>query len=548
MKKPVKPLEELLDSVRDIDGFPIGTDEDILALSNPPYYTACPNPYLNDFVEEYGVFYDEKTDDYHREPFTGDVSEGKNDPVYNAHPYHTKVPYKAIVKYIKHYTQEGDIVLDGFCGTGMTGVAAQTLNRKVILADLSPIASLISSNYNNPPDTDSFEKVAHKILHEATNECLWMYQTIHTEGAVSGNYKSTGEYGIINFVIWSDIFNCPYCKEEYVFYDHAFDSDTRKVLKEYHCPKCKALINKKESTHSTEVIFDRILGEEITSIKQTPVLINYTYNKKRFNKSPDSNDFSLIEKISKLDTPYWHPTERMPFGSETRRNDKVGITHVHHFYTQQNIHTLGVLWGKIAQVSEPQLKLSLSLIHTAINNYASKMRRFRPDGKGGGPLPGTLYVSSLMTPPNVLLSFSRNIKFMSKALVCLELSNNNAIVGVNSATNIPVQNDSIDYIFTDPPFGDNLMYSELNYLWEAWFKVTTNCISEAIISKNQNKDLSEYQTLMTRSFKEYYRILKPNRWITVVFHNSKSSIWNVIQDSLMKAGFIVSQVSIMDKK
>ncbi|HNT67407.1 MAG TPA: DNA methyltransferase, partial [bacterium] len=138
--KPIKPLAELLDSVRNIEGFPIGKDEDILNLSDPPHYTACPNPYIDDFIAEHGTPYDETTDDYHREPFVGDVSEGKNDPIYNAHSYHTKVPHKAIMKYIDHYTKEGDIVFDGFCGTGMTGVAAQLLNRKAILSDLSPIA------------------------------------------------------------------------------------------------------------------------------------------------------------------------------------------------------------------------------------------------------------------------------------------------------------------------------------------------------------------------------------------------------------------------
>lgn len=114
-----------IDKVRDIEGFPIGTDEDIIALSDAPYYTACPNPFIEEFIRENGTPYDEATDDYHREPFAADVSEGKNDPIYNAHSYHTKVPYKAIMRYILHYTNPGDVVFDGFCGTGMTGVAAQ---------------------------------------------------------------------------------------------------------------------------------------------------------------------------------------------------------------------------------------------------------------------------------------------------------------------------------------------------------------------------------------------------------------------------------------
>src|SRR6056297_2874344 len=132
-KDNIKPLNELLDKVRDIDGFPKGKDEDILELSDPPYYTACPNPYINDFIEEHGTEYDPENDDYEKKPFVSDVSEGKNDSIYRAHSYHTKVPHKAIMKYIEHYTKEGDIVFDGFCGSGMTGVAAQLTGRESIL-------------------------------------------------------------------------------------------------------------------------------------------------------------------------------------------------------------------------------------------------------------------------------------------------------------------------------------------------------------------------------------------------------------------------------
>jgi len=102
-------------SFRKIEGFPIGLDEDILALSDPPYYTACPNPFIADFIKHYGKPYD-ASKPYSREPFAADVSEGKNDPIYNAHSYHTKVPHKAIMRYILHYTEPGDVVFDGFCG------------------------------------------------------------------------------------------------------------------------------------------------------------------------------------------------------------------------------------------------------------------------------------------------------------------------------------------------------------------------------------------------------------------------------------------------
>ena len=134
-------LEKLREKLNDpefrkIEGFSIGEDEDILVLSDPPYYTACPNPFIEDFIKHYGKPYDPATDNYRLEPFATDVSEGKNDPIYNAHSYHTKLPHKAIIRYILHYTEPGDVFFDGFCGTGMTGVAAQMCGDKAVVESI----------------------------------------------------------------------------------------------------------------------------------------------------------------------------------------------------------------------------------------------------------------------------------------------------------------------------------------------------------------------------------------------------------------------------
>src|SRR5699024_9921739 len=134
-------LRKKLPELRKIEGFPIGDDEDIIALSDPPYYTACPNPWINDFIEEWEKEKVEKygrdvNEEYHREPFASDVSEEKNDFIYRIHSYHTKVPYKAILKYILHYTEPGDIVLDGFSGTGMTGIANVMAGNEKVISEL----------------------------------------------------------------------------------------------------------------------------------------------------------------------------------------------------------------------------------------------------------------------------------------------------------------------------------------------------------------------------------------------------------------------------
>ena len=299
-----KLTKEDIDKVRNIEGFPLGTDEDIIALSDAPFYTACPNPFIEDFIKEYGAPYDEATDDYHREPFAADVSEGKNDAFYMAHSYHTKVPHKAIMKYILHYTNPGDIVYDGFSGTGMTGVAAQMCaepdsefkysvsnsnpnvkwgGRKAILSDLSPIASFISSSYNQHIDVEQFQIQAQAILEKAHQKYDWMFETHHKA-------NSFAEYntGHINYIVWSHVALCPHCGEEFVLYNVMWNPKTKKMSEEFTCPKCLSKIKKNDCDKSITTEIDELTGEIRTKRKAVPVLLNYSIGKQRYEKELDA--------------------------------------------------------------------------------------------------------------------------------------------------------------------------------------------------------------------------------------------------------------------
>ncbi|QQY80178.1 DNA methylase [Keratinibaculum paraultunense] len=564
----MKLTKEDLDKVRNIEGFPIGEDEDIIALSDPPYYTACPNPFIKDFIEKYGKPYDEETDDYHREPFAADVSEGKNDPIYNAHSYHTKVPHKAIMRYILHYTDPGDIVFDGFCGSGMTGVAAQMCGnpdadpefkfkiekempyvkwgvRRAILNDLSPAATFIAYNYNTPVDVAEFEKEAKRILDECEKELGWMYETNHVDENGKQVYDMTGPVkGKINYTVWSDVFICPHCGSEIVFWDAAVDEENKKVKDVFRCSNCGIELKKTDCERAMELIYDHGLNKTISMAKQVPVLINYSVGNKRYEKKPDKDDLDIIEKINNMKIPCWYPTDELPDGYNTEQPKRShGITHVHHFYTKRNLFILSYLYNKCNTTT-------IRFMITACLVMGTKMSRY---GSRTGNVSGTLYVPSLIKDLNMLEYIKRKLygpKGIVKPLGKISsFKYDYALLQTSSLNDIQtIQNNSIDYIFTDPPFGYNLNYSELNFIWEAWLKVKTNNKPEAIINKVQNKGLVEYQELMTKCFEEYYRVLKPNRWITVEFHNSKNSVWNAIQESLLRAGFIIADVRTLDKK
>ena len=566
---------------RKIEGFPIGSDEDILNLSDPPYYTACPNPWIADFVAEWEAQKPEKPEgyQYHREPFAADVSEGKNDPIYNAHSYHTKVPHKAIMRYILHYTEPGDIVFDGFCGTGMTGVAAQMCGdrevvlslgyqvkpdgtilqegidedgkkiwrpfsklgvRRAVLNDLSPAATFIAYNYNTPVDVAAFEKEAKRILNEVEEECGWMYETLHADGKTKGK---------INYTVWSDVFTCSECAGSVVFWDVAVDIEKGKVLDNFTCPHCNAELTKRNLERSWDNQLDIVTRMTVKQTRQVPVLINYSVSGSsgRLEKKPDAADQRLLKKIYSKEMSDWCPSKDIPIGDKTGEPLRLGITNIHHFYTQRNLKVLARFRS---------YGLSTWLPFNALTPRATKMHRIAASRIGGpkkgvggatvGVINGTLYVPAISVEMNVIDQARDRVNSISKSLSCLSSPSITQTASMTADSMKP--ENAFDYIFIDPPFGMNLSYSDLNILWEGWLAVGTNNKHEAIESKAQSKGGTEYRELMSKCFLQAYRNLKPGRWMTVEFSNTNSAVWNGIQSAISEAGFIVANVSALDKK
>lgn len=551
-----------IDKVRNIEGFPIGTDEDIIALSDAPYYTACPNPFIEEFIKENGSVYDEDLDTYHCEPYTSDVSAGKGDPIYNSHMYHTKVPYKAIMKYILHYTKPGDIIFDGFCGSGMTGVAAQMCGaadsvtrleisqgekniewgtRYAILSDLSPAASFIAHNVNTPVNADKYHEEMEFILSKCREECGWMYETKHTaKASAQASLFDEEQKGVINYIVWSEVLICPHCGAENVFWDMACAKEgSKKVETVYHCKKCNSEIIKRKCERAKEFSYDSLIGKPVELVKFVPVSINYEVNGKRYNKAPDEEDIALIEKINSMDVPYDVPNNLIRVGDKTDDPERLGIIYVHQMFTRRNLITLGCAM-KYAKTQHAKFSITAAMFRTSkMNKYSWSMKT------GNGNLNGTLCITSLHIEKNAIDAIERKYHDIAKAIYSATESTLTQCASLSDVKNIP--NNSIDYIFTDPPFGDNLNYSELNYIWESWLKVITQNEQEAIVSPMQGKKLTEYQKLLELCLAEYYRVLKPNRWITIEFHNSKNAVWNSIREAIQKVGFIIADVHTLNK-
>ena len=564
-----KLREKLKDpEFRKIEGFPIGSDEDILALSDPPYYTACPNPFIADFIKHYGTPYD-PSKPYSREPFAVDVSEGKTDPIYKAHSYHTKVPHLAIVPSILHYTEPGDVVLDGFCGSGMTGVAAQWCGsapddyrrkvevefekqgiekpkwgaRRVVLNDLSPAATFIAANYNLPFNVREFASAGKQILDEVEQELGWMYETRHSDGKTKGR---------IEYTVWSEVFTCPDCAGEVVFLDEALDDETKRVRDAFPCPHCGSNLTKDNLQRVFETRPDPANGKPWKRVKYRPSLISYTAGGKRHEKQPDAYDLEILKRIEAMPLPAEMPTNRFPIEQmyHGSRIEPKGFSNIHHFFLPRAAHALAALWRKANTHPDARIRhMLLFFVEQAITSL-NLQNRYGPHrySQSNGAMPLVYYVPSQIsevTPWYVLNGkLERICKTWASPFSALQIS----LIQTGTMAQLQLTNDSIDYIFTDPPFGENIYYADLNFLVESWHRVITNAAPEAIVDKFKKKGLPEYQHLMQRCFEEYCRVLKPGRWMTVVFHNSRNAVWNAIQEGMQAAGFVVADVRTLDKQ
>jgi DNA modification methylase len=565
--------KDLLQRWKDEVGFPHGEIEDILNLSDPPYYTACPNPFIADFIKHYGKPYDPNVP-YSKEPFAVDVSVGKTDPIYKAHSYHTKVPHLAIVPSILHYTEPGDVVLDGFCGSGMTGVAAQWCGfapesykrdleasweregrekpkwgaRRVVLGDLAPAATFIAANYNLPFDVNEFAEAGRRVLDEVEQEIGWMYETIHTDGHTRGR---------IEYTVWSEVFTCPDCAGEVVFLAQALDPETKRVKDSFPCPHCGAELTKKRLERLYETKLDKALNTTIRTPKRQPVLIVYKIGKTRYEKKPDQTDLEILAKIDSLPWPVGFPTDRMMHAPETEecwgdkwRAGTASFSHVHHLFLSRAAHALAALWRKANAFPDARIRQILLFFVEQGLWTASVLNRFRPTGYSqvNQYMTGVYYVASQHSECSPWYILEGKLDRLAKAFRGHLTEPGSAIITTATAARLDLPANSIDYIFTDPPFGDNLAYGELNFVTEAFHCCFTNTNQEAIVSQYQKKGLVEYQHLMQRCFEEYCRVLKPGRWTTVVFHNSQNSVWTAIQEALQIAGFVIADVRVLDKK
>jgi adenine-specific DNA methylase len=328
------------------------------------------------------------------------------------------------------------------------------------------------------------------------------------------------------------------------------------VQNDFPCPKCGAQLTKEVKGASgkgatvverlIETYFDDVLGRTAQRLKRVPVLLSYDVGRIRYEKSPDDDDLARINRAESKPITAWVPVVPIAKGDKTGDPYRAGIAYIHQYHARRTLHVLASLFESLRG------QRGLVGFLTSILTRCSWQNRYRPQHRGNrsrevvGPLSGTLYIPPFSLEINPVAYGQEKSREITKRLGAI--SRTGAIISTQSANQLP---DSlagvVDYVFSDPPFGSNLQYSELSFAMEGWLKVRTNIGSETVVNDTRQLGLHDYGEGMRRAFLEVYRALKPGRWVTIEFHNSQNAVWNVIQTAVLESGLVIADVRTLDK-
>lgn len=456
---------------------------------------------------------------------------GRSDPVYMAHGYLTKVPVPAIIPFIEAYTKPGDMVVDPFAGSGMTGVAAAILGRRARLFDISILGRHIGSNYLNLVDADRLRSRASEVVRVAQQRLGDIYG-VHCSGC--------GQRAELAKSVWSAVVRCDGCGADVNFYrslERANWSKARMV-----CAQCSAPVTSRLPRMSEEPVVDyvncacatRQIEQPSMSASRQPTLESIAYP--RVEITPDRQMY------------------------QAQALGKSGRTTIASFYSPRNLAVLTALRDAIALVDEPEMRRKLLFALTATVTRASKRyqwSRQRPLNAANA----NYYVAAVFYEWNVYELFKRKIEAAARSdswvsrqqALWRPLRHEDLDISyvVSSAEKIPLPDASVDYVFTDPPFGSNLFYADMALFQEAWLDNFTNAAQEAVIGRGARRKGSadRYERLLTRALAECRRVLKPGGHISMVFGNSTGAVWALAQRAIANAGLTIEpdELVVLDK-
>ncbi|MBM3326970.1 MAG: hypothetical protein FJY65_08335 [Calditrichaeota bacterium] len=485
-------------------------------------------------------------------PLGAPVLAQSHTPIYKMHRYWARRPHNVFAHIIQHYTNPGDLVLDPFCGGGVTVVESLRLRRRVVGVDINPLATWITQVEVEPVDLDELEATFNEWYAWCVEKITPLFQA---------QCGKCGKDATAEWFEWSNVVVCPVCGYEVVLAEAEKERNAFYICTN---PRCRSRFQ--------PTGLDR-MPDKMVNVKTKCAECGVSDIHK-----PLPSDIELAKQIEKDEVEIvtreklFIPDDEFPDMDLARDHPlfRRGIKTFKDFFSPRQRISIAKC-RKFLEIKSFRGTLINSLIHifTGSLRYTNKMVFRNEVWRGDNPLewPGHMYwlpysyleASPLFSLTNRKSALNRGKKWREteigdyykkpskkkpwEGIIC----NASCWLVNNSSDDIPLEAGSVDVVITDPPFGGNVQYLELSDFYLVWLRKLvdwgglTEKSKEAIQTRHQGfegaKDLNHYENMLTAIFRECHRVLKENSWMVMTFHNTDIYVWMALHRAAHKAGF-----------
>ena len=494
---------------------------------------------------------------------------------------------------------QGIRVLDPFAGSGTTLVEAQKLGASCTGVDINPVAGLVQRQALRSWNED----VLIQMMAEVETACRSEIDALHI--------NRHGDPVLYYF--WVAQARCPICADpidlfsDYVFARHAYPRrhpEARAI-----CPECNAVeqVNlnhesfgycsnghpldvpapvKRDTVtcrnhHATRII-DALDGRS----PEYRMYAKLTWvDDQRHYEPIDQFDLDLYDRSADLFHAHQErivlPDGALDDGYNTRQAIRWGFSSWDKFFNSRQLYCLGLLGAAVRDLDESPEREALCTLFSGTLEFNNLFCSYKGEGTGAVR---HMFSNHILKPERTPLeahpwgtpksSGSFSTLFRSRILRAhkyksdphdIVISDNTterrtgisrpldssieweAIVG--DASSLIHNNETFDMIVTDPPYFNNVHYSELADFFHAWLKqirphreYKTNLCTTRSNLEVQNTDVDLFGDALARVFKEGARVLKREGMMVFSFHHGTTEAWLAVTRALRDSGFSVTSI------
>ena len=495
----------------------------------------------------------------------GMIAEGHT-PIYKMHKYFARRPQNVFSEAIRNYSKTNDVILDPFCGGGVTVVEGTALGRHVVTSDINPLATFISRCEITCVDVNEYAKTIGTILEQVRTFSDQFYSTINRESA---KIQPVRWYEHAYTVV------CPSCEKETGL------TNSRKLTENgkekngwYICQHCGEKIQAVSCPH---------VGTEFVSV-------TYKTTTRETQRTVVPGDFDLqvqaqAEKLyhEKIESGEWFvPDIAIPVNWDRQQEDcliRKGFLSFKDFFTKRSLlvnayylHQIKACKGKVDEKLYQLLLLTFSATIRYTNNMTISTDNWQ-DGRPVAWAKHAYWTSNQFVEVNPIEYIEKRIIAIKAALLFQKekFSKPNVMVDTfeemmttdggcmvlnTDSSKLPIPDESVDLVLTDPPYGGNVQYGELSAFWLAWIydelgvtiEQITELDGEILIHRKNKVNAKTYQTYyegLRRVYSECYRVLKKGQPMVFTFNSKDAKVWIAVQKAAIDAGFVLEPEGVI---